>query len=108
MTSSSTCWQSCAISSEAEAVGRSQATVVSKQSQDRSAVPTSAWTADEGIPTQLRQHLLASSWKFSPRQHGTSIRSASLKNTSLPTAWSVSSSRTGCARHQYLGGRGGP
>ena len=73
--SSSTCWRRCAISSEVEAVGRSQATEVSRQNLDRSAVPTSASTADAGTPTQLRQHLLASSWRFSPQPRGTSTQS---------------------------------
>jgi hypothetical protein len=86
MTSSSTCSQNYAINSGAEAAGRSQATEALRQNPDRSAAPTSASIADAGTRTQPRQHRLAWSWRFSPRQQGTSIRSASLKNTSSSTS----------------------
>src|SRR5262249_9944902 len=44
--------------------------------------PTSASTAVTGIRRQPRQHLLASSWRFSPQPRGTSTQSANLTNTS--------------------------
>jgi hypothetical protein len=69
------------------AAGRSQATEVLRQNPAKSAGPTSASTAGAGTPTQPRQHLLASSSKFSLQPRGTSTQSANLTNTSSLTAW---------------------